>query len=93
VSLLKRDDHRTRLRFARRELDRLAQAVERSDADEIEAGMRLIEAEERIEDQRRTIERQRIVIDDQQGIIESLSGTADLSRLGQIMRVWVSRAA
>jgi hypothetical protein len=93
VKLKRSDDHRTRLRFARREIDRLAKAVEAADADEIEAGMRLIEAEERIEDQRRTIERQRIVIDDQQGVIESLSGTADLSRLGQIMRVWVSRAA
>ena len=87
-------DHRQRLRFARREIDRLAKAVEQADGDEIEAGMRLIAAEETIADLRDTVERQRIVIGDLQAIVEGINGGPDgLKRVDEIMRVWVARAS
>jgi len=79
---------RPRLRFARNQIDRLLRALERIDADEVESGMRLIEAEERIADLEAMIERQRVAIGEQGAIIESLAG-GDGRRFTEALRVWV----
>lgn len=89
------DDDFPRVRFAKREIAKALEALERVDGGQINAAMRLLQVEDELADAREMAARWRRAYEELQVILAGTVTAAaehQVEQLDEAMRVWVAKA-